>query len=226
MEDTRKEEVILKHYNNENINRELRKMFEKAVKDDEYVERFECGGDFEVLMEDIDKTLKYVENGYKGKLYLNSNMWYICQETLTNILALYGLKLVGTDKCTENEEVIVIKRPFREKVFEKMREYGWNLGDNTNKDFADVYDTHCKFIEGCYDYIADCDMNEPLNMNDISASGFEDMITFMSDFLRALNDIDKPKKTKEDKIREYITSRNIQYDLVGEDILKILDEEE
>lgn len=216
-----KEEVILKHYNNENINRELRKMFEKAVKDDEYVERFECGGDFEVLMEDIDKTLKYVENGYKGKLYLNSNMWYICQETLTNILALYGLKLVGTDKCTENEEVIVIKRPFREKVFEKMREYGWNLGDNTNKDFADVYDTHYKFIEGCYDYIA----NEPLNMNDISASGFEDMITFMSDFLRALNDIDKPK-TKEDKIREYIMSRNIQYDLVGEDILKILDEEE
>ena len=62
-------------------------------------------------------------------------------------------------------------------------------------------------------------------MNDISASGFEDMITFMSDFLRALNDIDKPK-TKEDKIREYITSRNIQYDLVGEDLLAILDEEE
>ena len=219
-----KEEVILKHYNNENINKELRKMFERAVKDDEYVERFECGGDFEVLMEDIDKTLKYVENGYRGKLYLNSNMWYICQETLINILALYGLKLVGTDKCTENEEVIAIKRPFREKVFEKMREYGWNLGDNTNKDFADVYDTHYNFIEGCYDYIADCDMNEPLNMNDISASGFEDMITFMSDFLRALNDIDKPK-TKEDKIREYITSRNIQYDLVGEDLLAILDEE-
>ena len=123
------------------------------------------------------------------------------------------------------EEVIVIRKPLREKIFEKMREYGWNLGDNTNKDFADVYDTHYKFIEGCYDYIADCDMNEPLNMNDISVSGFEDMITFMSDFLRALNDIDKPK-TKEDKIREYIMSRNIQYDLVGEDILKILDEEE
>lgn len=109
----------------------------------------------------------------------------------------------------------------KNKIFEKMQEYGWNLGDNTDKDFADVYDTHYKFIEDCYDYIA----NEPLNMNDISASGFEDMITFMSDFLRALNDIDKPK-TKEDKIREYIMSRNIQYDLVGEDILKILDEEE
>ena len=220
-----KEEVILKHYNNENINKELRKMFERAVKDDEYVERFEHGGDFEVLMEDIDKTLKYVENGYRGKLYLNSNMWYICQETLINILALYGLKLVGTDKCTENEEVIVIRKPLREKIFEKMQEYGWNLGNNTYKDFADVYNTHYKFIEGCYDYIADCDIDEPLNMNDISASGFEDMITFMSDFLRALNDIDN-KKSKEDKIREYITSRNIQYDLVGEDLLAILDEEE
>lgn len=220
-----KEEVILKHYNNENINKELRKMFERAVKDDEYVERFECGGDFEVLMEDIDKTLKYVENGYRGKLYLNSNMWYICQETLINILALYGLKLVGTDKCTENEEVIVIRKPLKEKIFEKMQEYGWNLGDNTYKDFADVYNTHYKFIDSCYDYIADCNMNEPLNMNDISVSGFEDMITFMSDFLRALNDIDTPK-TKEDKIREYITRRNIQYDLVGEDLLAILDEEE
>ena len=220
-----KEEVILKHYNNENINKELRKMFERAVKDDEYVERFEHGGDFEVLMEDSDKTLKYVENGYRGKLYLNSNMWYICQETLINILALYGLKLIGTDKCTENEEVIVIRKPLREKIFEKMQEYGWNLGDNTYKDFANVYNTHYKFMEGCYDYIADCDMDKPLNMNDISASGFEDMITFMSDFLRALNDIDKPK-TKEDKIREYITSRNIQYDLVGEDLLAILDEEE
>ena len=40
-----KEEIILKHYNNEDINRELRKMFERAVKDEEYLYRFECGGD-------------------------------------------------------------------------------------------------------------------------------------------------------------------------------------
>ena len=26
----------------------------------------------------------------------------------------------------------------KNKIFEKMREYGWNLGDNTDKDFADV----------------------------------------------------------------------------------------
>ena len=106
-----------------------------------------------------------------------------------------------------------------------MREYGWNLGNNNDEDFADVYNAHYKFIDNCYDYIVDCNMDEPLNMNGINASDFEDMITFMSDFLRVLNDIDKPK-TKEDKIREYITNRNIQYDLVGEDLLAILDEEE
>ena len=220
-----KEEIILKHYNNEDINRELRKMFERAVKDEEYLYRFECGGDFKILMENIDKILKYVESGYKGTLYLNSNIWYVCQETLVNILALYGLKLIGANKCTENEEVIIIRNPLKEKIFKKMREYGWNLGNNNDEDFADVYNAHYKFIDSCYDYIVDCNMDEPLNMNGISASGFEDMITFMSDFLRALNDIDKPK-TKEDKIREYITNRNIQHDLVGEDLLAILDEEE
>ena len=221
-----KEEVILKHYDNENINRELRKMFEIAVTDEEYLDRFECGGDFKILMDDIDKTLKYVEGGYKGTLYLDSNIWYVCQETLVRILALYGLKLIGTDKCTEEEEVIVIRKPLREKIFEKMQEYGWNLGDNTYKDFADVYDIHYGFIDSLYDYFREQEeIGKSIDLNDISKEGLFETIVFMSDFLRALNDIDKPK-TKEDKIREYITSRNIQYDLVGEDLLAILDEEE
>ena len=124
------------------------------------------------------------------------------------------------------EEVIVIKRPFREKVFEKMREYGWNLGDNTYKDFADVYDTHYGFIDSLYDYFREQEeIGKSIDLNDISKEGLFETIVFMSDFLRALNEIDN-KKSKEDKIREYITSRNIQYDLVGEDLLAILDEEE
>ena len=110
----------------------------------------------------------------------------------------------------------------KNKIFEKMQEYGWNLGDNTDKDFADVYDTHYKFIEGCYDYIADCDMDKPLNMNDISVSGFEDMITFMSDFLRALNDIDYNTDIKLDLISHYVESRNISSDQTGQDILAII----
>lgn len=114
----------------------------------------------------------------------------------------------------------------KNKIFEKMREYGWNLGDNTDKDFADVYDIHYYFIQSLYNYFVETDEpNISRDLNDISEQSLQDMTSFMGDFLRALNEIDN-KKSKEDKIREYILSRNIQYDLVGEDILKILDEEE
>ena len=216
---------MFKEYKDERINELIKKSFELAVRDDEWKLRYLQ--EWNILFEDIDKMLEYVENGYKGELRVNSNMWWVLQETLFKVLELYDLELIGEEKVSENELVVPISRVgnIKEKVFNKMMQYGWNLGDNTYKDFANVYNTHYKFIEGCYDYIADCDMDKPLNMNDISASGFEDMITFMSDFLRALNDIDN-KKSKEDKIREYITSRNIQYDLVGEDLLAILDEEE
>ena len=216
---------MFKEYKDERINELIKKSFELAVRDDEWKLRYLQ--EWNILFEDIDKMLEYVENGYKGELRVNSNMWWVLQETLFKVLELYDLELIGEEKVSENELVVPISRVgnIKEKVFNKMMQYGWDLGDNTYKDFANVYNTHYKFMEGCYDYIADCDMDKPLNMNDISASGFEDMITFMSDFLRALNDIDN-KKSKEDKIREYITSRNIQYDLVGEDLLAILDEEE
>ena len=216
---------MFKEYKDERINELIKKSFELAVRDDEWKLRYLQ--EWNILFEDIDKMLEYVENGYKGELRVNSNMWWVLQETLFKVLELYDLELIGEEKVSENELVVPISRVgnIKEKVFNKMMQYGWNLGDNTYKDFANVYNTHHQSMEGCYDYIADCDIDEPLNMNDISASGFEDMITFMSDFLRALNDIDN-KKSKEDKIREYITSRNIQYDLVGEDLLEILNEEE
>ena len=79
----------------------------------------------------------------------------------------------------------------KEKVFEKMKEYGWNLNYNTNKDFEEVYNIHYNFIESCYDYISDYNINEPLSLSEIDTQSFEDMITFMSDFLRALNDLEK-----------------------------------
>ena len=81
----------------------------------------------------------------------------------------------------------------KEKIYEKMREYGWNLGYNKNIDFEKVYKIHYSFIENCYDYISDYDINEPLSLSDIDTQSFEDMITFMSDFLRAINDIDEAK---------------------------------
>lgn len=118
----------------------------------------------------------------------------------------------------------------KNKIFKKMQEYGWNLGDNTFEDFDMVFETHKNFLDSIYDYFIETevynDCNEDkreTNLNDFSEEDMQYMSEFMTDFLRALNDIDKPK-TKEEKIREYIMSRNIQYDLVGEDLLAILDD--
>ena len=110
----------------------------------------------------------------------------------------------------------------KNKVFDKMKEYGWNLRDNTSEDFNKVYDYHYDNLDKWYNYISGEDYD--YTMQDISKSEFSDFVDFMSDFLRAFNEINN-KKSKEDKIREYILSRNIQYDLVGEDLLEILNEE-
>ena len=75
----------------------------------------------------------------------------------------------------------------KEKIFDKMIEYGWNL-----EDFNEVYDTHYYNIEDWYDYISGEDYD--YTMQDISKSKFESMIDFMSDFLRALNELDKEMK--------------------------------
>ena len=86
----------------------------------------------------------------------------------------------------------------KEKIFNKMIEYGWNLGENKYEDFNNVYDIHKSFLDSCYDYKCEVEEdNEILNMNDISVSSFEDMLDFITDFLRAIDDIDKDTiKTK------------------------------
>ena len=217
---------MFKEYKDERINELIKKSFELAVRDNEWKLRYLQ--EWNILFEDIDKMLEYVENGYKGELRVNSNMWYILKETLVKILALYDLQLIGEEKVSENELVVPISKigNIKEKIFEKMQEYGWNLGNNTYKDFADVYDIHYGFIDSLYDYFREQEeIGKSIDLNDISEEGLFETVVFMSDFLRALNDINI-SKTKEDKIREYIMSRNIQYDLVGEDLLEILDEEE
>lgn len=153
---------MFKEYKDERINELIKKSFELAVRDDEWKLRYLQ--EWNILFEDIDKMLEYVENGYKGELRVNSNMWWVLQETLFKVLELYDLELIGEEKVSENELVVPISRVgnIKEKVF---------------------------------------------NKND------------------TINEINN-KKSKEDKIREYILSRNIQYDLVGEDLLEILNEEE
>ncbi len=82
----------------------------------------------------------------------------------------------------------------KEKVFNKMIEYGWNLGDNEFKDFDEVFGIHKAFLDSCYDYKCEVEEdNEILNMNDISVSSFEDMLDFMTDFLRAFEEADKER---------------------------------
>ena len=184
--------IMLKTYTDERINKELKKCIVKAVKDNEFELRYDKNygmEDFAILLDNIDKMLKYVNNGYKGELRLNSNIWYVCLDTLENILALYDLKLVGEQKVTEEELVIPINKvgKIKAEVFKKMEQYGWNL-----EDFNSVYDIHYDFIDKTYDYIREEDYN--FSMQDISKSSFEQMIDFMSDFLRAFDEVDREMK--------------------------------
>lgn len=80
----------------------------------------------------------------------------------------------------------------KDKVFNKMKKYGWNLGDN----------------------------------NEINEQYFQDMTSFMNDFLRALNDVDYNTNIKLDLISHYIKSRNISSDQIGQDILTIIENDE
>lgn len=115
----------------------------------------------------------------------------------------------------------------KDKVFNKMKEYGWNLGDNTNKDFEDVYNTHYDFIQSLYNYFVETDEpNVSRDLNDINEQNLQDMTSFMSDFLRALNDIDYNTNIKLDLISHYIESRNISSDQIGQDILTIIENDE
>ena len=178
---------MIKEYKDERINELIKKSFERAVKDNEWQIRYLQ--EWNILFEDIDKMLKYVENGYKGELRVNSNMWWVLQETLVEVLALYDLELVGEEKVSENELVIPINKvgKIKAEVFNKMKQYGWNL-----ENFDKVYDRHYDFIDKTYDYISEEDYN--FSMQDISKSSFEQMIDFMSDFLRAFDEVDREIK--------------------------------
>ena len=89
---------MIKQYEDERINELIKKSFELAVKDSEWNLRYLQ--EWNILFEDIDKMLEYVNNGYKGELRVNSNIWYILQDTLCAILRLYGLELIGEERVS------------------------------------------------------------------------------------------------------------------------------
>lgn len=96
------------------------------------------------------------------------------------------------------------------KIFEKMAEYGWNL-----EDFADVYNIHYNFIDSLYDYFVETDEpNVSRDLNDINEQSLHDMADFMSDFLRALNNIDKERKVISDEDNYYFVVMAI-YDIIS-----------
>ncbi len=114
----------MKKYKDERINYLLEQLQEDIKLDDESSYRdIEC--DLNELYKNIDKVVDYTNGGCKGNLYLNSNLWEICRYTLSQILKLYDLKFIGSDKVTERERVIKInennKELFKTRLLGSMR---------------------------------------------------------------------------------------------------------
>lgn len=78
----------------------------------------------------------------------------------------------------------------KNKIFEQMMRYGWNMGNNSFSDFENTYRIHYNFIQSLYDYFVETeDINSSRNLNNIDEQQLYDMISFMSDFLRAFNEL-------------------------------------
>ncbi|MDO5571837.1 MAG: hypothetical protein Q4F97_10310 [Bacteroidales bacterium] len=98
----------MKKYEDKRINEFLNDLESTIKLDEEYSYR-DIEYDLNTLYENIDKIVAYVKNDYKGDLYLNSNVWNPCYDTLVKVLRINNLKLIGCDKVTEKEQVVFIK---------------------------------------------------------------------------------------------------------------------
>lgn len=98
---------MVKKYENEKINEIIEYSFEVAFKDEEWEKGLRNIEEWDILYDDIDRILDYVNNGKQGKLMVNSNMWWVLQNALVDILGLYELDLIGERNSDDMEEVIV-----------------------------------------------------------------------------------------------------------------------
>lgn len=115
----------------------------------------------------------------------------------------------------------------KDKIFEQMMRYGWNLGNNTVNDFENAYRIHYNFIQSLYDYFVETeDINSSRNLNDIDEQQLYDTISFMSDFLRAFNETNDNSSKKLNIIHDYVKNRNIANEQTGKDILSIIEDDE
>lgn len=115
----------------------------------------------------------------------------------------------------------------KDKIFEQMIRYRWNLGNNTIDDFENVYRKHYNFIQSLYAYFVETeDINSSRNLNDIDEQQLYDTISFMSDFLRAFNETNDNSSKKLNIIHDYVKNRNIANEQTGKDILSIIEDDE
>lgn len=197
-----------------------------------------CLNDKEITLEEFERAIR--EEILYGLVYNNGSALY---NQMENDLCNYEVDYLTFQNASKELEKkvqkyikdFVLKRydkngnykergeNMKEQIFERMIRYGWNLGDNTYKDFSEIFDYHYNNLQNWYEYISGEDYK--YTMQDISQSKFNVFVDFMSDFLRAFNEVDKEDKTKVEKAKDYIMNRNIQYDLAGEDLLKILNGE-
>lgn len=110
----------------------------------------------------------------------------------------------------------------KERIFERMKEYGWNL-----EDFNKTYNEHYYYAQDLYDYFVKTeDINESRNLKDINEQKLYDMVGFVSDFLRALNEINETDQIKLELIKNHISNRGISYEEIGEELLAIANNNE
>lgn len=123
----------MKVYEDDRINTILSNLEFDIKKEEEYNYR-DIESDLKEVCDSVDKIVNYVDNGYKGKLYLNSNVWQICYEAVADVLKLYDLKFKGSEKVTESEEIITVN----EYIEQELKKF--NLSANTsNKEIENYF---------------------------------------------------------------------------------------
>ena len=126
---------MIKEYKDERINELIKKSFERAIKDSEWSIR--NLSEWNLLYDCIDKVLEFVENGRKGEIYINRNMWYILQDTFFDILDLYDLDIKASQEVSERE--LLINKRKKVEISQETREYLRNVCNflNNTKGYID-----------------------------------------------------------------------------------------
>lgn len=84
----------------------------------------------------------------------------------------------------------------KEKIFNKMIEYGWHLGDNEFKDFNEVYKIHYDFLDNLFNKFKEANnyIEEKEIVKNIDTTDLFDAVTYIGDFLRAINDLESEEE--------------------------------